>query len=159
VNETRIETGNDVGRFIQNEMNRRGWSLRDAVAVAAKKSKNPFSYEHLRKIIQGNTTPSVGMLEKIAKTFGMEPSVLLDMHRKSAITRKYGAEYLEVMEITPEMYEIDSLMKGLLPDQREMVLIQIKALVEGNIASGKMIAHPRSGTSSKRKTDQRREIG
>jgi transcriptional regulator with XRE-family HTH domain len=143
MNETRIETGNDIGRFIQSEMNRRGWSLRDAVATAAKKNKKPFSYEHLRKIIKGNTQPSVEMLEMVAKTFGMEPSVLLDMHRKSTITRRFGPEYLEAMDITPQMYEIDGLMKGLLPEQREMIMIQIKALVKGNIASGKTTATPR----------------
>ena len=139
MNETNIEAGNDVGRFIQSEMNRRGWSLRDAVAVAAKKNKNPFSYEHLRKIIKGNTDASAKMLEKVAKTFEIEPSVLLNMHHRATITRKYGKDYLEAMDITPEMYQIDSLMKGLLPSQRQIILIQIKALVEGNLASGKTV--------------------
>ena len=83
---------------------------------------------------------SAEMLEKVAKTFEIEPSVLLTMQRKSAITRKYGPEYLATMNITPELYEMDSLMKGLLPEQRQMIMIQIKALVEGNIASGKMTA-------------------
>jgi hypothetical protein len=152
LNETNIEAGNDVGRFIQTEMNRRGWSLRDAVAVAAKKNKKPFSYEHLRKIIKGNTQPSVEMLEMVAKTFGMEPSVLLTMQRKSAITRKYGPEYLATMNITPEMYEMDSLMKGLLPEQRQMIMIQIKALVEGNIAAGKMTAPVRPKVDANAKT-------
>jgi hypothetical protein len=151
LNETTIEAGNDVGRFIQAEMNRRGWSLRDAVAVAAKKNKKPFSYEHLRKIIKGNTHPSVEMLEMVAKTFGMEPSVLLTMQRKSAITRKYGPEYLATMNITPEMYEMDSLMKGLLPSQREMVITQIKALVESNIASGRVTIIDKPSKKTRRK--------
>jgi hypothetical protein len=136
MNETPIDAGNDLGRFIQSEMNRRGWSLRDAVTTAAKKNKRPFSYEHLRKIIKGNTQPSADVLEKIAKTFDMEPSVLLTIHHKSTIARKYGPDYLESMNITPEMYEIDSLMKSLSPDQRKFILIQIKALVNDNIAAG-----------------------
>jgi hypothetical protein len=139
LNETNIEAGNDVGRFIQSEMNRRGWSLRDAVAMAAKKNKKPFSYEHLRKIIKGNTDPSAHILEMVAKTFEIEPSVLLNMHHRATITRKYGKDYLDAMDVTPGMYELDSLMKGLLPSQREMVIVQIKALVEGNLASGKTV--------------------
>jgi len=133
-----VDFGDDVGRFIQSEMRRRNWSLRDAVAEAAKKNKHPFSYEHLRKIIKGTTYPSVEVLEKVAKTFDLNPSALLSMHHKSTITRKYGRDYLESLNVTPEMYEIDKLMKGLLPEQRELVIIQIKALVQGNIASGKM---------------------
>lgn len=133
-----IEAGNDVGRFIASEMQRRGWSLRDAVEHATKKNKRPFSYEHLRKIIKGNTNPSAEVLEKIAKTFDIDASTLLTMHHRATITRKYGADYLEAMDITPEMYELDNLMKGLLPAQREIVIMQIKALVDGNIASGKV---------------------
>jgi len=147
-----IEAGNDVGRFIQSEMQRRGWSLRDAVEQAAKKNKRPFSYEHLRKIIKGNTQPSAEVLEKVAKTFDIDPSTLLNMHHRATITRKYGADYLEAMNITPQMYELDSLMKGLLPSQREMVIMQIKALVDGNIASGKLtvaIDKPRRKTRKK----------
>lgn len=147
---TEIEAGNDVGRYIASEMQRRGWSLRDAVEEA-KKKKHAFSYEHLRKIIKGNTQPSAAILEKVARTFGIKPSVLLTVHHRSMSIRKYGRDYLETMNISPEIYELDDLMKGLLPVQRSMVLTQIKALVEGNIASGKIKLVVTNGKTTRRK--------
>lgn len=132
---TPINENPDVGYMIQSIMTKNGWSLRD-VADRAASLKKPFSYEHLRKIIKGNTTPSMYLLERIAQALDVDPNVLMNAQLKTTITRKFGREYLRSLNITEEMYEMDKLMKLLTPEQRSMVMGSIRALVQGNASKG-----------------------
>ena len=143
--------GSELGRLIETTMAAKGLSMRQVSEMSNGHNQRGLSYEHLRKIIKGNTDPSVDMLEKVAKTFGIPSATLLTMQHKATITRKYGSDYLESLDVTPGMYELDSLMKGLLPSQREMVLTQIKALVQGNIASGKTVVIDKPRKKTRRK--------
>lgn len=125
----------NVGYYIQSIMNKNGWSLRD-VANRAAKLKRPFSHEHLRKIILGNTSPSLDLLERLAEALGVPATDLTEIQLRSNVTRKYGREYLESMELTPELFELDNLIRLLTPEQKQFIMSSIRSLVQGNAKQG-----------------------
>lgn len=126
-----------VGYIIQQEMQKRNWKLRDVAAQSAK-LKKPFSYEHLRKIIKGTTNPSLDLLTRIAKVLDLDVTELTRHQVEASVSRQYGREFLKTLDISPEMYEMDKLMRLLHPTQRNSVMMMIRSLAQGNASEGSL---------------------
>jgi hypothetical protein len=94
-----------------------------------------LSYEHLRKIIKGNTIPSTWVLQAISRTLGIPYPKLLETHQNSEAKMKYGKTVLQSLKLSPELYEFDELIRSLTKDQREMVLSHMRSLAAGNVAN------------------------
>jgi HPt (histidine-containing phosphotransfer) domain-containing protein len=115
------------------------WSLRDAVDACAQKTKRPFSYEHLRKIIHG-TAGRIGdeILQKVAQTFELNFDELKNMQNEDQIVRDFGPEYLYGKEVSEGTHELDTLLAELTEEQRELILVQVRAMVKSNQTKGKV---------------------
>jgi len=80
----------------------------------------------------------------------IDATKLTDLQKHTTLTREFGADYLRQMDISPEMHELDKLMKLLTVTQREIVLTQIKALVQANVDAGR-VEMPAASRSRKRR--------
>ena len=127
--------GSELGRLIQATMAAKGLSMRQVSELSNAHNQRGLSYEHLRKIIKGNTVPSTWILEAISRTLGIPYPKLLETHQNSEAKMKYGKTVLQSLKLSPELYELDELIRGLTKDQREMMLSHMRSLVAGNVAN------------------------
>jgi transcriptional regulator with XRE-family HTH domain len=142
--------GSELGRLIETTMAAKGLSMRQVSEMSNAQNQRGLSYEHLRKIIKGNTIPSTWVLEAISRTLGIPYPKLLETHQNSEAKMKYGKTVLQSLKLSPELYEIDELIRSLTKDQREMVLNHMRSLAAGNVANSRSAAKG-AGSAMKRR--------
>lgn len=120
------------GMLMAEAVQKQGVSLR-ALAV-----KLDYSYEQLRKIWQGQSSPGEDLLQGLCKTLKID----LDMGRKAVtadqMERKHGASAYDVLGRDPRIADIEPLLPHLSKEQWHMVLTQIRALAQDNLRGGVM---------------------
>jgi len=136
--------GSELGRLIETTMASKGLSMRQVSEMSNAQNQRGLSYEHLRKIIKGNTIPSTWVLEAISRTLNIPYPKLLETHHNTEAKMKYGKTALQSLKLSPDLYEFDELIQGLTKDQREMVLSHMRSLVAGNVANSRSLKRTKS---------------
>ena len=120
------------GMLMAEAVQKQGVSLR-TLAV-----KLDYSYEQLRKIWQGQSSPGQDLMNNLSKLLNIN----LEDARKAVIAdqmeRKHGSEAYSVLGRDPRIADIEPLLPHLSKDQWHMVLTQIRALVQENLRGGVM---------------------
>ncbi len=118
------------GMLMAEAVQRQGFSLR-TLAV-----KLDYSYEQLRKLWQGGSSPSESLVVELCKVLKID----LDEARKAVtgdqMERRYGPDAFTVMGRDPRITDIEPLLAHLSKDQWDMVLTQIRALAQQKLRGG-----------------------
>lgn len=120
------------GMLMADAVQKRGISLR-MIAV-----KLDYSYEQLRKIWQGHSSPGENLLSELCKILKIDPEVAKNAVTADQMERRHGSGAYAVLGRDPRIADIEPLLPHLSKDQWNMILTQIKALAQENLRGGVM---------------------
>ncbi len=115
----------ELGRRIKQERLRRGLTLKDIEA------KVGISATHLSEVERGKSSPTVGVLEKIARALGTRPALLIDAATGSPVSHTVpgkrrvflnedGSERTESLSDSFPGSEISILLRTYAPNSRHV---------------------------------------
>ena len=102
-----------VGAKINEALEDRGISIR-AFAIAME-----ATYEHIRRIVRGESLPSKPMLRQMAEHLGLDASELIQDLAFDSITKRWGGLPQELSNKKPGMATIERCWDDLNPEQQE----------------------------------------
>ena len=99
-------------------------TMRMAEQMMRKPSGEPYSYEHIRKVVTGDSVQSRDMNDEFCRILGLDPDDMWLMAQQEKAQRKFGPA-LQSMIPPP-----DKALKGLWSALTESDKLKVKQLVE-----------------------------
>jgi transcriptional regulator with XRE-family HTH domain len=112
------------GQMFVAAVNKKGVSLRDVAA------KFDYSYEQMRKLVQGRSWPSEELLRSLCKYLGMDYDVALTAANGDRMEKHYGTEEAyKALGKDPRLADIEPYLPRLDPQEWKMFVSQIAGYV------------------------------
>jgi DNA-binding phage protein len=110
--------GGQFGAMFAQAIAARGMSLGSLAQKADR------SYEQMRKVFLGTSTPSSALVAKVSKILGMNAEEAQRAATKDRMQRRFGRQGLKVLGRDPRLAELDAVA-SLLSDQDLQTLITV----------------------------------
>lgn len=118
------------GMLMAEAVQKQGISLR-TLAV-----KLDYSYEQMRKILQGGSSPGNTLLIDLCKALKIDLEEAKKAVTGDQMERAHGAGAFDAIGIDPRLADIEPLLPHLSKEQWSMIMTQIKALAQEKLRGG-----------------------
>jgi hypothetical protein len=95
-----------------------------------------LSYEHARRIVRGESVPSLPVLRLICNFLGLNFEEMKKLAMEDSLRRKYGDVPIEMAGKNPEMDPIERAWPHLTKKQKATVVTMVKDWAKANRLSG-----------------------
>jgi len=117
-------SGGQFGAMFAQAIEAKGVSLG---SVAQKVGR---SYEHMRKVFLGTSTPSTALVTKVSKILGMNVEEAQRAATKDRMQRRFGAKGLKMLGRDPRLAELDAVATVLSDQDLQTVITLARALAK-----------------------------
>jgi transcriptional regulator with XRE-family HTH domain len=119
-----MKPGGQFGTMFAQAIEAKGVSL---ASVAQKVGR---SYEQMRKVFLGTSTPSSALVTKVSKSLGMNIEDAQRAATKDRMRRRYGKQGLKVLGRDPRLAELDAVAALLSEQDLQTVVTVARGLVK-----------------------------
>jgi transcriptional regulator with XRE-family HTH domain len=119
-----MKPGGQFGTMFAQAIEAKGISL---ASVAQKVGR---SYEQMRKVFLGTSTPSSALVTKVSKSLGMNIEDAQRAATKDRMQRRYGKQGLKLLGRDPRLTELDSVASVLSDQDLQTVITVARGLVK-----------------------------
>jgi transcriptional regulator with XRE-family HTH domain len=119
-----MKPGGQFGTMFAQAIEAKGVSL---ASVAQKVGR---SYEQMRKVFLGTSTPSSALVTKVSKSLGMNIEDAQRAATKDRMQRRYGKQGLKLLGRDPRLTELDSVASVLSDQDLQTVITVARGLVK-----------------------------
>jgi len=123
------ETPTQLGSFLSSAMHERGLSIKDVAITLG------ITYEHIRRIVRGESVPSKLTLKAMCELVGADLSEAAKLATADRIRKKYGTVPIEIAGKKPSLEPMERVWDFLTKNQQQDLITMAQALAQRNRAS------------------------